>query len=201
MENTTRTKIMEAAEQLLRTRGYSDFSYADLVEQAGIRKPSIHHHFPTKEDLGVAIVSDYLVIFKATLDDTLVCQPTAADRLASYAEFFTEILEDGSFPLCTALAAELGALPKSMRDQTVQFFNMHLAWLEKVVDIGKAKGEFTKAPDGEHAAKVLLSAIEGGAVVGWALSRPEVVRSSFDEIISLWSDAPKPHRSRHPIKK
>lgn len=77
MENTTRTKIMEAAEQLLRTRGYSDFSYADLVEQAGIRKPSIHHHFPTKEDLGVAIVSDYLVNFKATLDDTLVCQPTA----------------------------------------------------------------------------------------------------------------------------
>lgn len=201
METSTRTKIMEAAEQLLRTRGYSDFSYADLVEQVGIRKPSIHHHFPTKEDLGVAIIADYLQSFKVTLDQTFVHQPTAAERLASYAKFFSEILEDGSFPLCTALAAELGALPKSMRDQTVQFFNMHLAWLEKVVDIGKAKGEFTKAPDGERAAKILLSALEGGAVVGWALSRPDVVRSSFDEIIGLWSDASKPRHSRQPIKK
>uniref|UniRef100_UPI0016411DC9 TetR/AcrR family transcriptional regulator n=1 Tax=Burkholderia gladioli TaxID=28095 RepID=UPI0016411DC9 len=56
----TRDALVQAAEGLMRSRGYAAFSYADLVETVGIRKASIHHHFPTKEDLGVAIVEAYV---------------------------------------------------------------------------------------------------------------------------------------------
>ena len=56
----TREALIRTAEQLMRTRGYSAFSYADLSESVGIRKASIHHHFPTKEDLGKALVEEYI---------------------------------------------------------------------------------------------------------------------------------------------
>ncbi|MCA8089277.1 TetR/AcrR family transcriptional regulator, partial [Burkholderia cenocepacia] len=52
----TRDALVQAGEGLMRSMGYAAFSYADLAETVGIRKASIHHHFPTKEDLGVAIV-------------------------------------------------------------------------------------------------------------------------------------------------
>ncbi|KFJ90149.1 TetR family transcriptional regulator, partial [Pseudomonas sp. 1-7] len=52
--------MIQTAENLMRTRGYTAFSYADLSEAVGIRKASIHHHFPTKEDLGAAIVEEYI---------------------------------------------------------------------------------------------------------------------------------------------
>lgn len=36
-------------------RGYSAFSYTDISEAIGIRKASIHHYFPTKAGLSVAV--------------------------------------------------------------------------------------------------------------------------------------------------
>lgn len=185
MELSTRTKILSFAEHLIRTRGYADFSYADLVDTVGVKKASIHHHFPTKEDLGVEVVADYVERFNGVLEQILLRHKTLQARLTAYAELFAGALVDESFPLCTALAAELGALPVSMREQTVKFFELHLAWLRKVLSAGKEKGEIAIV-DVEMAAVTLLSALEGGAVVAWALSRPQVVRVSFDAILAGW---------------
>ena len=41
---------------LLIDRGYSAFSYAGIAETVKIRKASIHHHFPTKAGLVVAVL-------------------------------------------------------------------------------------------------------------------------------------------------
>ena len=57
----TRAELLIQAETLVRGRGYAGFSYADLAEAVGIRKASIHHHFPTKVDLGAALVAAGLV--------------------------------------------------------------------------------------------------------------------------------------------
>ena len=55
----TRTSLLDSAEQAVRQRGYNGFSYADLAREIGIRKASIHHHFPTKADLGLALIERY----------------------------------------------------------------------------------------------------------------------------------------------
>ena len=49
MSITTKAALMNCAETQMRSKGYSAFSYADLAVEVGIRKASIHHHFPTKE--------------------------------------------------------------------------------------------------------------------------------------------------------
>ncbi|SAK85688.1 TetR family transcriptional regulator [Caballeronia hypogeia] len=187
METTTRTKILSLAERLLRTRGYADFSYADLVDEVGVRKASIHHHFPTKEQLGVEVVEDYLARFREELEAILGNDQSAPRRLSAYAELFSASLFDGTFPLCTALAAELAALPERMQDQTRAFFQIHLDWLERVVQQGKKARELDGAPAARKAANILLNAIEGGAVVAWALGKPESVTIGFDELVRLWS--------------
>ena len=50
-----KTEILDVAEELLLSRGYCAFSYQDIADRLGIRKASLHHHFATKEDLGVAL--------------------------------------------------------------------------------------------------------------------------------------------------
>ena len=52
--STTAEDILDRAEALIQTRGYSAFSYQDISDTLGIRKASIHYHFPSKTDLGVA---------------------------------------------------------------------------------------------------------------------------------------------------
>ena len=55
----TAEKILDLAEMLMQTRGYSAFSYQDISDVVGIRKASIHYHFESKTDLGVAVIDRY----------------------------------------------------------------------------------------------------------------------------------------------
>ena len=51
----TRQLILDKSEVLVRTRGYTAFSYADLAADLGVTKASVHYHFATKEELVLAI--------------------------------------------------------------------------------------------------------------------------------------------------
>ena len=42
-------------------------SFQDIASEVGIKKPSIIHHFPTKAELGVAIIRRYRDTFAVQL--------------------------------------------------------------------------------------------------------------------------------------
>jgi AcrR family transcriptional regulator len=50
-------RILDVAEALGQTRGFNGFSYADIAVQLGVTKASLHYHFPSKSDLGRALVA------------------------------------------------------------------------------------------------------------------------------------------------
>src|SRR5271169_6651677 len=55
--------VLDIAEQLAQTRGYNGFSYADIAAQLGVTKASLHYHFPSKADLGRALIVRYHAVF------------------------------------------------------------------------------------------------------------------------------------------
>src|SRR5512144_3174565 len=65
--SATAEQILDIAETLIQTRSYSAFSYQDIADALGIRKASIHYHFATKADLGVAVVDRYVERFGSAL--------------------------------------------------------------------------------------------------------------------------------------
>ena len=69
----------------MRRHGYSAFSYADLAVAVGIRKASIHHHFPTKADLAAALVAAYDIRYDAAL----------ADVASSHIDWLQTVITDG----------------------------------------------------------------------------------------------------------
>jgi TetR/AcrR family transcriptional repressor of nem operon len=129
MNADTRSFILQEAEFLIRTRGYSAFSYADLAERAAITKASVHYYFPTKEDLIVVLLREYLVRFVAALASIKQQHPGPAERLRAYAQLFLDGFEKGMLPLCGPLSAEPAALPASIHPQVQEFFQIHLDWL------------------------------------------------------------------------
>ena len=66
-DRDTRRELLDLAETLVRTRGYNGFSYRDLAEQIGIKTASIHYHFPTKGDLGEALIENEREVFARNL--------------------------------------------------------------------------------------------------------------------------------------
>ncbi|NEP24379.1 TetR/AcrR family transcriptional regulator, partial [Moorena sp. SIO3I6] len=59
MKQKTAQQILDVAQSMVRNRGYSAFSYADISKEIGIRKASIHYHFPSKDDLVKELVKRY----------------------------------------------------------------------------------------------------------------------------------------------
>jgi TetR/AcrR family transcriptional repressor of nem operon len=174
----TRSLILEQAEFLIRTRGYSAFSYADLAEHAGITKASVHYHFPTKEELIVVLVREYMERFVATLARIRAQPQGVRARLRAYAQLFLAGFEKGMLPLCGALSAERAALPESMRPQVQDFFRIHLDWLTGLLEEAPAEPRPRQAP--AQAALLLLSTLEGGTFVGWALADKAPVLAAFE---------------------
>lgn len=180
---STRSDLLTSAEILLRTKGYAAFSYADLADGIGIKKASIHHHFPTKEGLAIAIVESYLFRFRKQLASINDENSSVIDRLNAFALMFAQSSKSGMLPLCGALAAELLALPESLKEMTKDFFEIHLNWLQNNVKLGQALGELNAELDVIKISRCILNTLEGGSFVAWALNDDYEQSSGFDFIL------------------
>ena len=52
---STKDKIIEYSIKLIKSKGYSSFSYDDIAQKLKISKAAVHHHFEKKEYLGIAV--------------------------------------------------------------------------------------------------------------------------------------------------
>jgi TetR/AcrR family transcriptional repressor of nem operon len=183
----TRSALLAEAEILIRTMGYAAFSYADLSERIGIRKASIHHHFPTKEALGTALIDGYLERFVAQLETLAAKKSDSKSKLLAYGDLFADSLRDGQMPLCGALAADAAYLPASMQHRVKAFFKVHLDWLERILKEGVAAGEITTSAPVNRTAQLLLSTLQGASVVAWALKDPSGIKPVFRQTVATLS--------------
>lgn len=179
----TRDALVQAAEGLMRTRGYAAFSYADLAETVGIRKASIHHHFPTKEDLGIAIVESYIVRVRGGFDRIEKQYKDVHARLEAFFQLFHASTEGGMLPLCGALAAEMSALPVDLQKLTHGFFDMQLKWLAAILDEGIDRKEIPSGCGSRQKAFLLLSVLEGSSFINWAINEGDLLNHRVIRLI------------------
>jgi len=127
----TAKRIIEVMADLIQTRGYSAVSYQDIADAIGIRKASIHYHFPSKADLGEAVIKQY----KQSLLDQLEAvdadpDASANDKLEAFlAPYLSFKGDDKRVCLCGSLAGEYFALPEGMQSEITDFFEAQQGWL------------------------------------------------------------------------
>jgi TetR/AcrR family transcriptional repressor of nem operon len=181
----TRTQLVDGATSLVRRRGYAGFSYADLAEVVGIRKPSIHHHFPFKEDLGVEIVDVYTERFKKRLAGIWTEFDTLHERLSAYSGLYREGLAVGEGCLCGVLASEVSGLSPALRSRVNQFFALNIEWLEQVLLDGvKAQGK-RRLEAARQRARMILSTFQGAVFLALATNMPEAFDSAVGGLLSV----------------
>ncbi|WP_339467097.1 TetR/AcrR family transcriptional regulator [Pseudomonas capeferrum] len=185
---STRSELLATAESLLRTKGYAAFSYADLAQSIGISKASIHHHFPTKEKLGIAIVENYIFRFRKRLELIDHYSDSSLQRLIKYSDLFRESRDMSLLPLCGALAAEMSVLPESLRQLTKIFFEVHLRWIESTVKLGQQRGEMKDSLNYESLSRSILGFLEGEAFVAWAFENNSKPVDSFQCFLSCFTN-------------
>jgi TetR/AcrR family transcriptional repressor of nem operon len=163
----TAEQILDLAETLIQTRGYSAFSYQDIADALGIRKASIHYHFASKADLGIAVVNRYIDRFDAALAE--VASDEQQSSMAMLDMYVQPYLAFARAPdrvcLCGAMAGEMMALPQELRARVDHFFRTHQAWLTKLLKRGVARGEFHLVAPPAKVARSIFAGLQGALLV------------------------------------
>lgn len=127
-------KIIAAAEKRMRAGGFHGFSFREIAADVGIKSASVHHHFPTKEDLAVAVVRAYTDREIGLMGDPNDPSRKPESLLASYIKLFRGALADQhAMCLCGLLASESSSLPKQVSSEVQRFFESNLEWAEAVI--------------------------------------------------------------------
>ncbi len=184
MTTSTRDSLLRQAEVLIRTRGYSAFSFADLAAHAQMTKASVHYHFPSKADLMVTLFDGYMERFIAVLAQIKTQHSAPRDRLKAYADLFLDGFEQGMLPLCGALSAERSALPATMLPKVEYIFQVHIDWLNDLLAQAVTDGHLRADLPVADTTLLILSTLEGGSFVGWALARKAPVLSAFRTVLT-----------------
>jgi TetR/AcrR family transcriptional repressor of nem operon len=165
MVRDTATEILDTAERLVQVRGFNAFSYADIAAALGITKASLHYHFPSKAELGRALIERYSVRFGTALAEIDAAGGDANAKLAAYAEIYADVLRDRRMCLCGMLAADYDTLPDPMRAAVVSFFDRNEAWLVAVLAQGEREGSLQLQGSEREAAQAIVSGLEGAMLI------------------------------------
>jgi TetR/AcrR family transcriptional repressor of nem operon len=155
-----RDKIIAAAEKRVRNTGFPAMSFRDIAQDVGIKSASVHYHFPTKADLGEAILDRYSEKFQTRLNE--IDQTDLYVAIAQFIQLYGDALVvDEAICLCAVLGAEALGLPTGMNDRTKAFFEMNFEWLNTLFAIHG----FSEKSD---LALLVVTALEGAIIVSSA---------------------------------
>lgn len=179
-------EIIQRTNELLASGGYNGFSYADLAGLVGVRKASIHHHFPTKVDLVKATVARHREATRRGLQSLGQSVPDPLARLVAYCRFWAECIQESNPPICICalLAAELPAVPAEVADEVRGHFNDLQAWLALTLEEGAATGRMRLADAPSAEASMFMASIHGAMLSARATGNAAL----FWEIAKLSTD-------------
>lgn len=182
-----RTRLLEAAVDVIRRKGFAATSVEDLCRAAAVTKGAFFHHFSTKEALGVAAAEHWgetTTAFFAAAPYHAPADPL--DRVLAYVAFRRSIVSDdiGDFTcLAGTMAEEVHASAPAIRDACAASIFGHAATLE--ADIRQAMAERGIADAGwtaEGLARQTQTVIQGAFVLAKAANDPALARESLDHL-------------------
>ena len=178
----TRDQILDLAEDLLLDKGFNGFSYKHIAEQLGVKNAAIHYHFPAKSDLGKALVERYRRRFQAWIDQQQAHPLSPTENLNGYFGITLSYLRHGG-KVCPLgiLETEFNILPITVRDEAQALDKEMREWLSRVLEDGRASGEFVFVGDAEGKALIITAALQGILQIARAAG-PEVVFATVRQL-------------------
>ena len=182
----TPTKILDTAEELAQVRGFNGFSYGDVAERVGLTTAALHYHFPSKAELGVALMARYAERFAAALAAAEARLDDEHELLTAYGGLYAGVLRGERMCLCGMLAAEYDTLPEPLRGAVLRFFDDSETWLEAVLERGRLRGKLAFEGPAREAARLIVSGLEGAMLVARPYRDPERYQAAARRLLAAF---------------
>jgi TetR/AcrR family transcriptional repressor of nem operon len=179
----SKTKLLNAALNVIRAKGYAGTTIDDICREAGVTKGSFFHHFKGKDDLALSAVSHWGATTEAFFASAAYHGSSdPLERLLGYVDFRVEILQGELSDytcLLGTLVQEAYATHPDIRAACDKVLSRHIAVLTNDVEAAKR----LYAPDApwtsEGVGYFIQSVLQGAFIFAKAKQGPEVARQSL----------------------
>ena len=197
----SKTKLLNAALNVIRSKGYAATTVDDICNAAAVTKGSFFHHFKSKDDLALSAAA----YWGETTEGFFVSAPyhqskDPLQRLLGYVDFRAEILQ-GDLPdytcLLGTLVQETYATHPDIRAACEKGMSTHIAIITRDVEAAKR----LYAPDAPWSAEsvgyFIQAVLQGAFILAKAKQGPEVARESLAHLRRYIGTLFVPSRRNH----
>jgi TetR/AcrR family transcriptional repressor of nem operon len=182
----SKTKLLEAALQVIRAKGYSATRVEDICEAAGLTKGSFFHHFDSKEELALA-AADYWIEGTGALFAAAPYHEPAdpVERLLAYVDFRKALLmgELSEFTcLVGTMVQEVYDTHPALREACNKSISGHAATLVPDIELAIEQRGIKADWTAESLALYAQAAIQGAFILAKAKHGVEIAGQCLDHL-------------------
>jgi AcrR family transcriptional regulator len=174
----TRNIILHHSLELFSSNGYDATSVAEICKRAKVSKGAFYHHFPSKQDLFLALMTTWLDevdgMFQSA-SDLAHNVPEALESMALISGGIFEALE-GGFPILLEFWTQASRQP-AIWERAVAPYRRYLDFFAGIFQAGIDEGAFEEKIDPQMASQILMAVAMG-----------LLLQATFDPASANWQE-------------
>jgi AcrR family transcriptional regulator len=183
-----RRRLLDVAAAAFQTRGYHATSTHDIMREAGVTGGALHHHFPTKKALGLAVIRDRVTqAVEESWIEPIRTAPTAAAGIRKVFEQLAATIDArGTVLGCPLnnLALELSLADPEFQDALQTVFERWRNAISEKLRADQATGAL-KGVDPEGLATFVVAAYSGAMAMAKAKQSSEPLGTCAQQLAAF----------------
>ena len=182
-DSPTKQKLLDAAQGLMLTKGYTATSVDEVCESAGLTKGSFFHYFEGKEHLGRLVAERFFSSRRQLFQEAPFRQKKdPLDRILGFVDFLVEMSGDPRAEkgcLLGTFVQELSQTHPQIRAVCATCFSEQAEFLKEDLEQAKLKYAPRARWSAQSLAEHMIAVMQGAIILAKAKQDRDVVRTSL----------------------
>jgi AcrR family transcriptional regulator len=178
-----RRRVLDVAALAFQTAGYGATSVHDIVREAGVTGGALHHHFPSKKALALAVIRERVSAEVAqTWIATVLAAPSAAEGILTVFARTIDCLETrGMVQGCPLgnLTLELALADADVRDALA---TEYAVWRRAIAERLRSDGAAFAQPSPDGFATVVVAMFSGAMSIAKAEQTADALKACVPQL-------------------
>ena len=158
----TRNTILHHSLALFSSNGYDATSVAEICHRAKVSKGAFYYHFPSKQDLFLALMTSWLDEVDGMFQSASDLADSVPEALENMAQISGQLFEamKGGFPILLEFWTQASRQPV-IWEQAVAPYRRYLDFFASIINAGIKEGTFEETLDPEQTARIVMAVAMG----------------------------------------